>query len=137
MTAENTARTLVVAQRIFGDITIGMPELLRSPLIPASVCIDDRIEKVPDTVLINDASYVPVPMSATVVEAMRVDEESVIFNDTMSNPDDRKFEYTSLLRMVMTDLTPATAGGIVDKMEREGEDIEARIVAMNGLLRTG
>ena len=56
MTAENTARTLVVAQRIFGDITIGMPELLRSPLIPASVCIDDRIEKVPDKVLINDAS---------------------------------------------------------------------------------
>ena len=135
MTAENTARTLVVAQRIFGDITIGMPELLRSPLIPAGVCIDDRIEKVPDKVLINDASYVPVPMSATVAEAITVEEESVIFNDTVSNPDDRKFEYTSLLRI--TDFTPATAGGIVDRMEREGEGIEARIVAMNGLLRTG
>ena len=74
-----------------------IPELLRSPLNPAGVCIDATTEKVPDNVLKNDVSYALLPLSATMAEAMIVDDESTMFKDSESDPDVREFEKMSLL----------------------------------------
>ena len=39
--------------------------------------------------------------------------------------------------MMMTALTPAMAEGTKDMMERDGVEVEAKTVALKGLLRTG
>jgi hypothetical protein len=85
------------AHTTFGVTTIEVPELFRSPLNPDGVCIETTIEKVPDKVLKNEASYAPLPRSRTVARAVTADDESAIFKERTSDPDEREFEYISLL----------------------------------------